>query len=445
MSVLKSRLHHQIRRVRVVSSRQVAVSRIMSNAVVEIVQALHRATEASERLELALKLAEIEPEDARPILQTLDPSCVDIREAVRFTLGGAPFPPLVAFQAFPADLVRGFANPRVSIALDPRTLAARANFTGARVGPPLGLPESPHPLDMLRKIMPLGTVYGEEPAPQAECALTDVVAEVGNMKVYRLTFKTAPEYLRRMLVLAYFFIDGARLPDETDDNWEFFVLAENQEFRAYCSVYTQARFLSSPQFAQGLRWTKRVVHVLALPPHDAEQHAQTLLTAVFEYFRPDEKVDRIVFDDPDENAVVRARAQLAYLTADAHACEELARLDSPSVAALTRFKLEQTQIRRCCELYALQQLPDPLRPTAKISRFILQSIWQSHYAEMRDVDAQERALFSEKMYQQVLSEHYKALGVEAPDEDADRSADEEQESSADEEDSLPAPKRARTA
>lgn len=50
-----------------------------TESVENIIEQLKEA-EGDKKLELALKLAEYEPEEARPIIQLLDPTCVDTQD-----------------------------------------------------------------------------------------------------------------------------------------------------------------------------------------------------------------------------------------------------------------------------------------------------------------------------------------------------------------------------
>lgn len=386
---------------------------------VKIVAALSTATDADEKLKLALDLAAVEPEEAREIISVLDPTCVDTQECVFIKLGETTFPVNVAFQIFPADFVRGFTNPKIVINVDPLNLLSEVTFTGTRASN-----SAPHPYSLLRPFLPRSTVYKKcdefinvEPTPAPEFRLRNPVIRARTYEVYKLSASRSiaeKEYLRRALTFAIFFIDGARLPDFDDPHWEFYILARGQDFAGYCSVYNQTRFTTSAEFSEHeAKVSKRIVHLLTFPPAESRSANVAFLVALYMLFKSDPTVSRVVYEDPEEYTSFRDRAQLEYVVhVDSDQTKDFQTLETKNLSSLaTEYKLDIPQIRRCCELLALQNSPNPLQPSLKLSRFILEGIWEAHYMDIRDLSQEDQAEKCQQMYEDVLDEHYKTLEI----------------------------------
>lgn len=426
-----------------------------TESVENIIEQLKEA-EGDKKLELALKLAEYEPEEARPIIQLLDPTCVDTQEAINIKIGESSFPPAVAYQIFPADFIRGYTHPKLTITLDSVTLATNVTFVGTKYVPKIEAEELepkssnpgdlvsnlsnsdsvltsltehmpnceyPDPIDLIKPFMAEDTSYGDQ-APLDSTNMSSLFVSpfitTGDMFIYKMSFDSELEkcFLRRMLPLAYFFIEGSRYPDETDKNWDFYILKhKNGDFIGYSSAYNFFSYTSGEHYmSEGYKVKKRIAQFMIMPNWQHLGIGQKFFLALLQSFQKDEEVQIIVVEDAsDEFETLRDRAQYTYVTSDAEAVSLLGlhgNIKSNIDLLCSKFKLEPLQIQRVFEMYNLRECQDPFKPPKLLLTCIKQRLWDSNYFEgLSTVDPYEQRQQLEAGCENVLERYYTTLKI----------------------------------
>lgn len=378
-------------------------------------------------LELALKQAEYDPEGMRKDIRMLDPTCVDTTKAIKLKVGDATFKPLVAYPIYAADYIRGYKNPKLLIEFDDVTLLPYVEFWAeAKVKE-----DAPDAVELLRKYMPKDTVYGNREkwefmraTERKNFNIGDIppVLEIDRYSVRLLKFTSDEQtkFLQRLFVLCWFFIEGARAPDDLDPTWEVYVMTKNstQQFVAYSSVYSFFYYLSAAQFEEAADKKpvrKRIAHFLVIPPYQGHGLGKQLYLELLKSFVADSSVHEIEIEEPSSGfEVLRDRAHYSWLSSHPVAQELLEDfVDEPKPCLdqlVKKFKMDKVQFERVAEMKLF--MDSDQRETRTLKKLIKSRLWDRNYEDLRDKDPASQRDLLQRAYENVLHTHKVVLHLE---------------------------------
>lgn len=379
-------------------------------------------------LELALKQAEYDPEGMRKDIRMLDPTCVDTTKAIDLKLGDATFKPLVAYPIYAADYIRGYKNPRLLIEFDEITLLPYVKFQAeAKIKE-----DAPDAVELLSKFMPEDTVYGNREEWDALRATERKNFKLGDIppafhidgysvRLLKFTSDEQKKFLQRLFVFCWFFIEGARAPDDFDPTWEVYVMTQSttQRFVAYTSVYSFFYYLNGAHFeaeaADKKPVRKRVAHFLVTPPYQGQGLGKQLYLELLKNFVADSSVYEVEVEEPSSGfEVLRDRAHYSWLSSHPIAqplLDDFVKEPKDCLEKLVKyFKMDNVQFERVAEMKLY--MDSNQKETRALKKLIKSRLWHRNYEDLRDMDPASQRIQLQHAYENVLHTHRVVLHLE---------------------------------
>ncbi len=230
----------------------------------------------------------------------------------------------------------------------------------------------------------------------------------------------------RMQIFVLLFIEAGSYIDETDPQWELFLLYEIKSpksnvalsFIGFSTTYSYWSYQGFEDFdkessAQVLKTRKRISQFVILPPYQHKTHGRELYQNIIKLWENDDYVTEITVEDPSEAFDdLRDRCDLARLATYNvwKAPEFKAPIDNIWIKKTqSKYKIDQTEFQRLIELGLLKYLKsDP--ESIKLYRLQVKSrLYKKNKEALDGLEPQEKKSKIQEVYDRLVVDYHRLL------------------------------------